>query len=64
MVGKVRLFGSALNGSTDSGVLKFLLLKQPLFTTTQLIVSRAGLFEFTLVRVEIVAPIPPPESAL
>ena len=62
MVCKVRSFGSALNGSTDSGVLKFQLVEQPLFTVTHLIVLI--LFEFTLVRVEIVTPIPPPESAL
>ena len=62
MVGKVRSFSSALYGSTDSGVLKFQLLKQLLFTVTQLIISI--LFEFTLVRVKIGAPIPPPESAL
>ena len=62
MVGKVRSFGSALNGSTDSGVLKFQLLKQPLFTLTQLFVPI--LVEFTLVWVEIGAPIPPPVSAL
>ena len=56
------MFSSALNGSADSGVLKFQLVEQPLFTVTHLIISI--LFEFTLVRVEIVTPIPPPESAL
>ena len=63
MVSKVISFGSALNGSTDSGVLKFQLLTQPLFTVSQLILSI--LIEFTLVQVEIaIAPIPPTESAL
>ena len=45
-----------------SGVLKFQLLQQQLFTVTQLIVLI--LFVFTLVRVEIGAPIPLPVSAL
>ena len=62
MVGNVRSFGSALSGSTDTGLVKSQLLDQLLFTVTQSIISI--LIEFTLVWVEIRTCIPSPESAL
>ena len=62
MAGNVRSFGSALSGSTDTGLVKSQLLDQLLFTVTQSIISI--LIEFTLVWVEIRTCIPSPESAL